>query len=788
MAGLFGSLDNLIGLTDEEVAALAAEIEANERQGQLDSLSSRLGAARANRGIADFQDLTPVPANKNSFNTPFGAVPNANAYGVPSPVQQDPLDSLNPNNAQTRSRHQASMRGIEGAFAAQEAKKSEEQLDALRAALGTQRAERDLARAVDSLNEQASNRQSINDVTNTIAALDAIADVPNIDALDALGAVSEDSIAASDIAAALDAIGITPPEFGEIAEAQTTDIGDEVAQAQAPAPVADLDANPLGLDIDMALAEMEAAADRAATPPTTLAPPAVANALHNEEATAVPAAPVDAMGLTPNQTQALGNISNAVEATNSQPTTTPAPGLIGGLGLASLDDEGMSNAPSFATPGSNPGNVGGFAQGGMAPDIAGPMSGPMNFGAVDFSAPAPVSGGNFDSFGSMGSAPSPNGLPGTDIGFSQGSPVGGLMGGNTAPMGSNQGTYSGLNDAADTTFSAQQSTPGSNFSATANGFGSLGGFGNPATQAAIDAAFEGLAEETSNIGAASPATAGLSAPGTTSTPARGSFSFTGNNAMAAPAMAAAATLPTIDGVKFSAVENLTPLSTMQFATARARPAVNTQRRTAPVAVPARNPQRNGLRGLNTSLTNNNARTGFGVSSNPGISPIGAIDAGYGFDSGGFALSNTGAPIGGAQFSDGTPIGQFFSEERDPNANYGNVGDTVGGDAGSDKVICTAMNDSYGFGSFRQAIWLQESKNRHPAYERGYHVIAIPMIKYAWGGTSWPRRALRAFMEHAARRRTADIWKQKRGRRDWIGAVERSIIEPICYIVGKIKGA
>ena len=42
------------------------------------------------------------------------------------------------------------------------------------------------------------------------------------------------------------------------------------------------------------------------------------------------------------------------------------------------------------------------------------------------------------------------------------------------------------------------------------------------------------------------------------------------------------------------------------------------------------------------------------------------------------------------------------------------------------------------------------------------------------------------LEGIARRRTADIWMQKKGKRHFVGAIERAILEPICYIVGKIK--
>ncbi len=49
-----------------------------------------------------------------------------------------------------------------------------------------------------------------------------------------------------------------------------------------------------------------------------------------------------------------------------------------------------------------------------------------------------------------------------------------------------------------------------------------------------------------------------------------------------------------------------------------------------------------------------------------------------------------------------------------------------------------------------------------------------------------QRILRGVLEHIARHRTADIWKQKRGKtRDNLGMVYRFILEPICYVVGKV---
>lgn len=113
-------------------------------------------------------------------------------------------------------------------------------------------------------------------------------------------------------------------------------------------------------------------------------------------------------------------------------------------------------------------------------------------------------------------------------------------------------------------------------------------------------------------------------------------------------------------------------------------------------------------------------------------------------------------------------------------------DDGGDDDDGGKIVCTAMNNAYGFGSFRQTIWLKHSRDMNPAYQKGYHRIFKPLIKFAYKGNKWYNMAVRKTLEGIARRRTADIWMQQRGKRHFVGAIERAILEPICYIVGKIK--
>jgi len=128
-----------------------------------------------------------------------------------------------------------------------------------------------------------------------------------------------------------------------------------------------------------------------------------------------------------------------------------------------------------------------------------------------------------------------------------------------------------------------------------------------------------------------------------------------------------------------------------------------------------------------------------------------------------------------------PLGSQYSA----NGKFSSPEPEQGGDSPS-KIICTAMNNKYGFGSFRQAIWLEHSKTLDKSYQIGYHKLFLPVVKWAYGKDNTMKKLVRWWGEGFARRRTADIWLQKRGKgRHPIGAIERAIIEPLCYIVGKL---
>jgi hypothetical protein len=110
--------------------------------------------------------------------------------------------------------------------------------------------------------------------------------------------------------------------------------------------------------------------------------------------------------------------------------------------------------------------------------------------------------------------------------------------------------------------------------------------------------------------------------------------------------------------------------------------------------------------------------------------------------------------------------------------------------GGAKIICTAMNQAYGFGSFRNAIWIAYSdKHLTKAHEVGYHTIFLPIVDFAFKrGNGKLNVAVRRIMEWGTRHRSIDLRAQMRGtKRDTTGRIIRMIFEPLCYAVGKLKG-
>ena len=107
----------------------------------------------------------------------------------------------------------------------------------------------------------------------------------------------------------------------------------------------------------------------------------------------------------------------------------------------------------------------------------------------------------------------------------------------------------------------------------------------------------------------------------------------------------------------------------------------------------------------------------------------------------------------------------------------------GGSGGGGKIVCTMMNDSYGFGSFRNKIWLKHSKTLPKEYQIGYHKLFLPLVKFS-KREGLLNKAVKKVLEHIAVHRTIDIRQEARGKTHMLGRIYRKILEPICYWVGK----
>ena len=103
--------------------------------------------------------------------------------------------------------------------------------------------------------------------------------------------------------------------------------------------------------------------------------------------------------------------------------------------------------------------------------------------------------------------------------------------------------------------------------------------------------------------------------------------------------------------------------------------------------------------------------------------------------------------------------------------------------GGGKIVCTMMNESYGFGSFRNKIWMKFHGNIAPEYQKGYHRIFLPLVNYA-KQKGITNKIIKNILEHIAVHSTIDMRQTLRGKRHTLGRLYRKIILPLCYWAGK----
>ena len=124
------------------------------------------------------------------------------------------------------------------------------------------------------------------------------------------------------------------------------------------------------------------------------------------------------------------------------------------------------------------------------------------------------------------------------------------------------------------------------------------------------------------------------------------------------------------------------------------------------------------------------------------------------------------------------------------APQGSVVQTSQQSSGGGKIVCSMMNEFYGTAPFRNKVWLAQSQRMPNAktVEKGYHTLFLPLVAFA-KKDGFFNKVVRKTLEHIARHRTADVYKEMRnGKRDTLGRIYRAVLEPLCYFVGKLKGA
>ena len=99
--------------------------------------------------------------------------------------------------------------------------------------------------------------------------------------------------------------------------------------------------------------------------------------------------------------------------------------------------------------------------------------------------------------------------------------------------------------------------------------------------------------------------------------------------------------------------------------------------------------------------------------------------------------------------------------------------------GGGKIVCTMMNESYGFGLFRNKIWMKFHKDLSPEYQKGYHRLFLPLVKIAK-----TNKIIKNILEHIAVHSTIDMRQSMRGKKHLLGRLYRKILLPICYWAGK----
>jgi len=107
-----------------------------------------------------------------------------------------------------------------------------------------------------------------------------------------------------------------------------------------------------------------------------------------------------------------------------------------------------------------------------------------------------------------------------------------------------------------------------------------------------------------------------------------------------------------------------------------------------------------------------------------------------------------------------------------------------------------MNETAGFGSFRNKIWHKfwegqgsngrKGSTQNYRMEKGYHAVFLPLVKFAKKDGTFSLM-IRNILTHMGKHVTADFYGEMRNKkRDNLGRVYRAVFEPLCWGIGKFK--
>ena len=106
------------------------------------------------------------------------------------------------------------------------------------------------------------------------------------------------------------------------------------------------------------------------------------------------------------------------------------------------------------------------------------------------------------------------------------------------------------------------------------------------------------------------------------------------------------------------------------------------------------------------------------------------------------------------------------------------------DSGSSKIVCTTMYKTTGLEEWKKHIrvWqIFERKYLTPYHEKGYHLLFKPFVK-----AMHKNNIIKLLGAHVAKHRTQDLKHiMFNSKPSWLGRIYRKILEPICYLVGRL---